>query len=506
MHDTAKSTEGSGSGNQPKGRQSWSVGRFASTVMFFNPLPSLGSVLQTVFDTPSRVVSSVLGKTGDLVDIACPAGTLSPIAGLSPTELRGAVLVSGAESPTGTAVVGRLLLAGLHVRALVHDLRHDAAASARRFSMLPASPGAKLQLAHIPQGPVPPAVTAGAHAVLLIDADVGSSVSEPPCTPVAVAARTLALLEAVGASVGRPAGLTLLSGNGGGAAAWGALDDVVMGGVSASEIVPVLEAGEGESDGTSTSAMVFRGTVSTSNSGGFASVRCRNFDPALDISGYDGIEMRLKGDGQRYKLSLLTAPGWLSTAYCHSFSTVPGEWQTVRVPLGGFVPVSRAKTLKDGAPLDTTSLFSVQLTLSKFEYDGALNPEFRAGEFSLPIARISAYVDTARPRAPRVVVLSARDAVGGLDAGLDSAVRASGVSWAVAHHRGPLTDAPAGGPLALAKAGSGAGADDGGAGGISRADAADLACALLGQPSAAGCTLEVGASYSSIGFPAKATF
>jgi hypothetical protein len=55
--------------------------------------------------------------------------------------------------------------------------------------------------------------------------------------------------------------------------------------------------------------------------------------------------------------------------------------------------------------------------LSKFEYDGRLNPEFRAGAFSLPIARISAYVDAERPRAPRVVVLSARGAVGGLEAG-----------------------------------------------------------------------------------------
>ena len=37
-----------------------------------------------------------------------------------------------------------------------------------------------------------------------------------------------------------------------------------------------------------------RGTVSTSNSGGFASVRCRNFDPALDLGAYQGIELRIK--------------------------------------------------------------------------------------------------------------------------------------------------------------------------------------------------------------------
>ncbi|KAG1677432.1 hypothetical protein FOA52_001887 [Chlamydomonas sp. UWO 241] len=470
-----------------QGRQPWPVDRFASTVTFFNQPPSLASVMQTVFvDTPSRVIRTVLGgskaEAGALVDVPCPTGTVSPIAGLSPRDLNGAVLVTGADSPTGAAVVGRLLLAGHRVRALVDD------ASTRRFNMLPAAPGAKLQVARIPQGPISRAITAGARVVIMVD--TGSPGA--PRSPGGAAAHASAerqLLDAVSATIGRPGGLTLLSGDGGGPVAWGALDDVVMGGVSLSEIVQV--PGEGEAEGAP--AMVFRGTVSTSNSGGFASVRCRNFDPALDVAGYDGIEMRLKGDGQRYKLILRCDPGWDSIAYCHSFSTVPGEWQTVRVPFADFLAVFRAQTLRDGAPVDAASLFSVQLMLSKFEYDGGLNPEFRAGAFSLPISRISAYVDAERPRAPRVLVLSALGAVGGLEAGLEGAVRGSGVSWAVLHHAGALTDARAGGPLALAKAGgSGAGAG-GGAGGISRADAADLACALLGQPAAAGVTLEVAA-------------
>jgi hypothetical protein len=36
------------------------------------------------------------------------------------------------------------------------------------------------------------------------------------------------------------------------------------------------------------------GKVSVNNSGGFASVRCRNFEPALDAGAYDGVELRLK--------------------------------------------------------------------------------------------------------------------------------------------------------------------------------------------------------------------
>lgn len=37
-----------------------------------------------------------------------------------------------------------------------------------------------------------------------------------------------------------------------------------------------------------------RGNVSTDNSGGFASVRSRNMQPAVDLGAYTGIELRLK--------------------------------------------------------------------------------------------------------------------------------------------------------------------------------------------------------------------
>jgi hypothetical protein len=43
-----------------------------------------------------------------------------------------------------------------------------------------------------------------------------------------------------------------------------------------------------------------RGVVSTDNSGGFASVRCRNWEPPLDLGAYEGVRLRLRGDGQRW--------------------------------------------------------------------------------------------------------------------------------------------------------------------------------------------------------------
>jgi hypothetical protein len=160
---------------------------------------------------------------------------------------------------------------------------------------------------------------------------------------------------------------------------WGSVDDVVMGGVSDSQV-------QSSPDG-----VLFCGTVSTANFGGFASIRTRNFEPALDLSDYQGLELRLNGDGQRYKFLLRSDSGWDSLAYSYSFDTVAGEWLTVRIPFAQMVPVFRAKTLPDVSPLQTQTVRSLQLMLSKFEYDGALNPSFNPGPFRLVIQSIQAY-------------------------------------------------------------------------------------------------------------------
>jgi hypothetical protein len=161
-------------------------------------------------------------------------------------------------------------------------------------------------------------------------------------------------------------------------ATWGAVDDVVMGGVS--------ESGMQLRNGVA----IFSGNVSTENSGGFASVRTRNFEPSLNLSNYQGIELYVKGDGQRYKIFVRTESKWDGVGYAYSFDTIADEWMTIQVPFADLVPIFRAKTVSD-APLDPTQIRSLQLMLSKFEYDRALNPRFTPGLFSLEIASISAY-------------------------------------------------------------------------------------------------------------------
>ncbi len=167
---------------------------------------------------------------------------------------------------------------------------------------------------------------------------------------------------------------------------WGAVDDVVMGGVSQSNIR------------LSGDRAIFSGIVSTDNNGGFASVRTRNFDPPLDLSGYEGIELRVKGDGKRYKFITRCEGKWDGIGYCYSFDTIYNFPTTIRIPFKDLIPVFRAKTVTDADKLDSSKVYSMQLMLSKFEYDGALNPKFEAGAFGIEVEYIKAYSIEPKPQ------------------------------------------------------------------------------------------------------------
>lgn len=189
-----------------------------------------------------------------------------------------------------------------------------------------------------------------------------------------------------------------------------------------------------------------------------------------------------------------------------SFDTRPGEWQSIRLPFSSFVPVFRAKTVPDAPALDATKVTSIQLMLSKFEYDGRLNPTFREGEFELPLGWMRAY--PAEPAVPRFVMVSSagvtrpnrpginveeeppavklNDALGGLLTfklkGEDE-VRASGLPFAIVRPVA-LTEEDAGAEVVL---------DQGDVikGKISRNDVAQLCVALLEEPAAVDTTFEI---------------
>lgn len=167
---------------------------------------------------------------------------------------------------------------------------------------------------------------------------------------------------------------------------WGAVDDVVMGGVSQSKIR------------LADNKAIFSGIVSTDNNGGFASVRTRNFEPPMDLSDYEGIEVRVIGDGKRYKFITRCEGKWDGVGYSHSFDTVYDFPTTIRIPFKDLIPVFRAKTVGEASQLDSSKIYSMQLMLSKFEYDGELNPKFEAGSFKLEVEYIKAYGGHAKPQ------------------------------------------------------------------------------------------------------------
>lgn len=169
---------------------------------------------------------------------------------------------------------------------------------------------------------------------------------------------------------------------------WGPVDDVVMGGVSSSTLsFPSRGVGR------------FTGTVSTENFGGFASVRTLPFRTPLNLQGYDGFELLVRGDGKRYKFIVRCDDRWDGIAYACSFDTKDSRatttWQRVRLPFERFVAVFRGSTRPNERPMDIAHMQAFQIMLSKFEYDGELNPQFSAGEFFLELRSIGAYRDGA---------------------------------------------------------------------------------------------------------------
>ena len=297
-----------------------------------------------------------------------------------------------------------------------------------------------------------------------------------------------------------------------GALDWGSLNDNVMGGVS----VCALETRDGlpGEEGSPAPLGVFKGTVSEENNGGFASIRTRNLEPAFDLSAFSGIRLKVKGDGQRFKFTLRDSDAWdAKYQYCVSFDTKAGSWQTIDLPFEDFLPTSRARRLpaEGTPPLDRSSIHSLQVMLSKFEYDGDLNPSFRPGDFELPIGSITAYKTAEVPKrhtCPKFVMVSScgvtrvgrkdldlekeppavrmNDALGGILTyklkGEDE-VRASGVPYAIVRPSA-LTEEPLGAPLTVSQG-------DTLKGKIGRAEVAQLCAELLETPGAARRTFEV---------------
>ncbi len=152
---------------------------------------------------------------------------------------------------------------------------------------------------------------------------------------------------------------------------WRPINDGVMGGLSRSRFLATV-VGRG----------LFRGEVSLANNGGFASVRAR-IGP-LDLSGYEGIGLRVRGDGKRYRLRLHDDSAFDSIAFQACFDTDAGRWLEARLPFRQFQPTLRGRRPGNAPPLDTAGIRQLGLMIA----DG------QAGPFRLEVDWIMAFRNT----------------------------------------------------------------------------------------------------------------
>ncbi|KAL6198277.1 hypothetical protein ACLB2K_028069 [Fragaria x ananassa] len=476
------------------GSQGWDLGRFLKTLFFFNEPPS-----------PAKIFESLVSK------ISSP----SPSESVKRMETSGTVLVAGATGGVGRRVVNILRKKGIPVRVLVRNEQ-------KARQML--GPDIDLIVGDITkESTLIPEYFRGVRKVInAVSVIVGPKEGDTPDrqkysqgikffepeikgdSPEKVEYIGMKnLINALKQSVGLQNGKLLFGyeGNNCRELAWGALDDVVMGGVSESTF---LIDPNGSEDGGPTG--LFKGVVSTANNGGFTSIRTKNLSTPEDLSAYDGLELRLKGDGRRYKLIVRTSGDWDTVGYTAGFDTVGDQWQTVRLPFSSLRPIFRAKTVPDAPPFDPSNIVSLQLMFSKFEYDGKLNPTFVEGAFKLPVSSIKAYLKD--PITPRFVHVGSAGVTRPERPGLDLSrqppavrlnkeldfiltfklkgedlIRESGIPYTIVRPCA-LTEEPAGADLIFEQG-------DNITGKISREEVAQICVAALESPYANGKTFEV---------------
>ncbi|KAG5155146.1 hypothetical protein JHK82_013115 [Glycine max] len=375
------------------GRQNWDFGRFVKTLFFFNGFPSPAKFFDFLVEklsdpSPSEVVNTM--GTSDIV------------------------LVAGATGGVGRRVVDILRKKGIPVRVLVRneekarrmlgsdvdlvigDITKDSTLIPEYFKGVKKVINAASVIVGPKEGDTPDRAKYS-QGIKFFEPEIKG---DSPEKVEYIGMRNL--IKAVKDNLGlrREKLLFGFEGNNYRQLPWGALDDVVMGGVSESTFQ--IDPSGGENGGPTG---IFKGVVSTANNGGFTSIRTKNFSEPENLSAYDGLEFRLKGDGRRYKIIVRTSSDWDALGYTAGFDTEKGKWQSIRVPFSSLRPVFRARTVSDAPPFDPSIVVSLQLMFSKFEYDGKLNETFVEGPFELPVSSIHAYI-IKDPITPRFVHVS----------------------------------------------------------------------------------------------------
>ena len=142
---------------------------------------------------------------------------------------------------------------------------------------------------------------------------------------------------------------------------WYTVDDNVMGGVSSSS-VSLVEP----------SQLSFSGNMSLDNNGGFSSVRSDL--AATNLSDFDGVLLRVLGDGKTYRLRIRAEETGAGISYNSTFKTTADNWEIFYLPFADMVPTYRGFVM-DVGQLDTTAIRSFGFMLT----------DKQPGEFELQV-------------------------------------------------------------------------------------------------------------------------
>jgi len=159
---------------------------------------------------------------------------------------------------------------------------------------------------------------------------------------------------------------------------WRVVDDGVMGGLS-----------QGKREISEDGILRFFGTLSLENNGGFSSLRTG--DIRMDLSGADGIVLRVKGDGRTYQLRFSTDAEYRGRemSFQAGFPTTKDEWTEVKVPFASFLGTWRGTELPDKV-FDPVKILRIGLQLA----------DKKAGAFELRVDWMRTYKEEL-PSNPR---------------------------------------------------------------------------------------------------------
>jgi monofunctional biosynthetic peptidoglycan transglycosylase len=132
---------------------------------------------------------------------------------------------------------------------------------------------------------------------------------------------------------------------------WRIVNDVVMGGVSNSNMILDEEG-----------FTKFSGTLSSENNGGFVSARS-NLEET-DLNNYSGVVIKARGDGNIYSLRFRTNQSYDGISYEAKFRSVKDEWKDFKIPFSDFKTTFRGRFVPNQPKLESENIRQVGILIA----------------------------------------------------------------------------------------------------------------------------------------------